>query len=115
MGNFLSCSAVALCSSPQESELGSLVSQMREAMNNFDGNFVQSLQGDEELTKICEPSKEMHDTFSRAASDGGLDNTCFSSWCTLVCTYDVDFGWGKPMWVSCVGATLQTMLHSPCT
>lgn len=83
-------------------------------MNKFDGNFVQSLQGDEGLTKICEASKEMHDTFSRAASHGGLDNTCFSSWCNFG-LYDVDFGWGKPMWVSCVGATLQTMLHSPCT
>lgn len=52
MGNFLSCAGVALCSSPEESELGSLVSQMREAMKKFDGNFVQSLQGDEGLAKI---------------------------------------------------------------
>lgn len=50
------------------------------------------------LKYICEASKEMHDTFSRATSDGGLDNTCFSSWCNFG-LYDVDFGWGKPIYV----------------
>ncbi|XP_024166725.2 stemmadenine O-acetyltransferase [Rosa chinensis] len=104
MGNFLFTAAATSCSSnAQGLELGSLVIWIREAIKKLDGNVVQSLQGDGGVAKMCELSKEMGDTCSDAASDGALDYICFTSWCNFG-LYDVDFGWGKPIWMSCVGA-----------
>ncbi|KAB2634801.1 vinorine synthase-like [Pyrus ussuriensis x Pyrus communis] len=124
MGNFLSMAAVlSQCSTEdhyqkednlahvdddRDHELGKLAKHVREAISKLDGDFVQSLQGDgtRGLTKFCEPFKEIRETLSRTSADAAdgqsLDYIGFRSWCKFG-LYEVDFGWGKPSWVSCVG------------
>ncbi|XP_050129014.1 stemmadenine O-acetyltransferase-like [Malus sylvestris] len=124
MGNFLSmAAALSQCSTEdnyqkednlahvdddRDHELGRLAKHVREAISKLDGDFVQSLQGDgtRGLTKFCEPFKEIRETLSRTSADAAdgqsLDCIGFSSWCNFG-LYEVDFGWGKPSWVSCVG------------
>jgi len=38
-----------------------------------------------------------------AAPNRGMNYITFTSWCNFG-LYDIDFGWGKPIWVSLVGS-----------
>ncbi|XVF35845.1 hypothetical protein REPUB_Repub19eG0006200 [Reevesia pubescens] len=101
MGNFL-CIAAALVTS-QETELDDLVCHLRKAIRKADGEFVKSLQGEAGLLNFCdcEYIKEMGKASSVAA--GEIDFIGFSSWCNFG-LYEIDFGWGKPTWVTCTAS-----------
>ncbi|XP_022749261.1 vinorine synthase-like [Durio zibethinus] len=95
MGNFL-CMAAALLTG-KETELGDLVCHLRKAIRKADGDFVKSLQGEGGLLKYCKYIEEMGKASSGAA--GQVDFIGFSSWCNFG-LYEIDFGWGKPTWVT---------------
>jgi len=80
------------------------VCKLREAITKIDGDFVKSLQVDGGFTKHCELVKEMVEACASAASSSGMNYIAFTSWCNFG-LYDIDFGWGKPIWVSLVGSS----------
>lgn len=95
MGNIV-WATNALCTE-KEVDLDGLVWQLREAISKFDADFVKSLQGVGGLLKLSEAIKYEAEAYLDAKN-----RIIFSSWCTFG-SYGIDFGWGKPIWVSCVG------------
>ncbi|KAI3750721.1 hypothetical protein L2E82_21483 [Cichorium intybus] len=81
--------ADAECKTELEIGLGNLVGKVRDGVSTIDGEFVKKLQGDTG-TKVMESSL-------KRLKDCG-DYIGFTSWCKMR-FYEVDFGWGKPMWV----------------
>lgn len=94
MGNFV-CRATALFTNG-EAELEGLVHLLREAIAKVNSDFVKSLEGEEGLAKICKIMKDV------SGEPDEVDFVGLSSWCNLG-LYEIDFGWGKPTWVSTVG------------
>ncbi len=87
---------------PEEIDFPYMVSKLREAIMKIDADLVKSLQGDGGLSKVCELMKATTDTLARVEYSYGMDFIAVTSWCNFG-MYDIDFGWGKPMWVSSVG------------
>lgn len=87
--------ANALCG--DEDELDGLVCQLREAIAKLDADFVKSLQGAEGFSNLLKAVKDEEKLYS------DVENTItFTSSCSFR-FYDIDFGWGKPVWVSVSG------------
>ncbi|XP_047942843.1 stemmadenine O-acetyltransferase-like [Salvia hispanica] len=84
-----------VCSRPQEKELGDLVKEVKRGIANIDGEFVRRL-GDDGLNEYLEGF--------RNEMPKQANWLCFSSWVNMR-LYEVDFGWGKPVWLS--GFTMQ--------
>ncbi|KAJ4715327.1 vinorine synthase-like [Melia azedarach] len=89
--------ANALCKE-EEVEFDELVRRLREAIMKPKGDFVKSLQGDEGFINLCKAIKDEDELCSSAA-----DRIMFTSWCNFG-FYNIDFGWGNPIWVSSVGS-----------
>ncbi|KAG6704644.1 hypothetical protein I3842_07G142300 [Carya illinoinensis] len=103
MGNFIWVAGV-LCTEDEKMELAYMVGKLREAKTKIDADFVKDLQGDGGFTKLYEHINALGGTLSSAASHRGMDYVSFTSWCNFG-LYDIDFGWGKPMWVSCIDSS----------
>ncbi|XP_021802234.1 salutaridinol 7-O-acetyltransferase-like [Prunus avium] len=73
-------------------------------MVEFNENHPKRLKGDNVFEAICEYFKEIGNIMS------GDDINFFI--CTSACTfgmYEIDFGWGKPIWVSIPGDILKNV------
>jgi shikimate O-hydroxycinnamoyltransferase len=103
MGNII-WGTGALCTAEIEIDLVCMVSKLREAITKVNVDFVKNLQGDGGFFKLWELLKARTGAVSSMAFSCGMDYIGFSSWCNFG-AYDIDFGWGKPMWVSHVVAT----------
>ncbi|XP_020230385.1 stemmadenine O-acetyltransferase [Cajanus cajan] len=105
MGNFVWL-PTALMS--QNYELPKLVTKFREAVTSISSDFVKSFQGEAGYVNYCKSSKQVIETASRVAqmNSSGVNYLHYTSWCNFG-LYDVDFGWGKPIWVSCVADSLD--------
>ncbi|GLT69018.1 hypothetical protein SLA2020_412030 [Shorea laevis] len=102
MGNFL-WGPHALCM-PKEIDLSCMVSKLREAIMKINADFVKDLQGDGGFSKLYELMKGKIIALSSIECSSGMNYIAFTSWCNFG-FYDIDFGWGKPMWVSYVGSS----------
>ncbi|XP_057784085.1 stemmadenine O-acetyltransferase-like [Salvia miltiorrhiza] len=83
-GNFLWV-ATAVCSNPEE-ELKELVWEGKKEIRKIDGEFVRRVEGgclEKWRNEMPEEGKWI----------------CFTSWANMG-VYEVDLGWGKPVWVS---------------
>ncbi|KAB2096431.1 hypothetical protein ES319_A01G108000v1 [Gossypium barbadense] len=100
MGNFL-CMEAALVRA-NETGLDNLVFHLRKVIRKADGNFVTALQGDGGWLKFSEYIKEIGKEWNGEA--GEIDFIGFTSWCNFG-LYEIDFGWGKPTWVTCTAST----------
>ncbi|KAL7613924.1 hypothetical protein Lser_V15G04920 [Lactuca serriola] len=92
MGNVIWISN-AVCLPSDETPLHSLVNKVRESISKVDAEFVEKAQGDEGCFAMQKSLEEM------GGSTGGIDNYGFTSWCRMG-FYELDFGWGKPSWVT---------------
>ncbi|KAG6384737.1 hypothetical protein SASPL_153555 [Salvia splendens] len=79
-----------VCSSPEEKGLEDLAWEVKRGIANIDGEFVRRL-GDDGLNEYLE---ELRNEMPQQANW-----LCFSSWVNMG-LYEVDFGWGKPVWLS---------------
>ncbi|KAJ4715325.1 vinorine synthase-like [Melia azedarach] len=95
IGNLL-WQANALCTE-DDLELDGIVYRLREAIKKVHEDFVKCLQDDDAFLKIGKSLEDEAEVFSRAA-----DKISFSSWRSFG-FYNIDFGWGKPTWVSSIG------------
>ncbi|KAJ7957625.1 Vinorine synthase [Quillaja saponaria] len=78
-----------------EIELDGLVGQLREAMIMFCSTYAKRFRGNEWLSVIKECLNEARNLLQK---QNKIVFRC-SSWCRFP-IYEVDFGWGKPMWAS---------------
>ncbi|KAK1431303.1 hypothetical protein QVD17_07760 [Tagetes erecta] len=82
--------ASAKCDTDSQTVLHDLVKKVRGGVSKINSEFVQKLQGDERIEVMEKALKGMKDCENHIG---------FTSWCKMG-FYEVDFGWGKPMWVS---------------
>ncbi|KAJ1392448.1 Transferase [Sesbania bispinosa] len=88
-----------------ETELHELVTKMREGLSEFCDKNVKKF-GDfsfvcEFLKNATSVRKRKEDTLNGSEDIAKPSLFYFASWCRLP-TYEVDFGWGKPIWVTSV-------------
>ncbi|OVA20489.1 Transferase [Macleaya cordata] len=80
-----------------DESLDGLVSQLRSAIKKIDGDYIGKLQSGEFLRSIEEYCRLQND-------DDDVENKVEVYWMTSWCKfpiYESDFGWGKPILVSC--------------
>ncbi|KAG7012194.1 BAHD acyltransferase [Cucurbita argyrosperma subsp. argyrosperma] len=80
---------------PAEKTLPELVELLRDGITEFNKNGINRYEGKDAFLKIIEKLQELGALFMR-------DDVAFyisSSW-TRFGLYEMDFGWGKPVWVS---------------
>nr|KYP77161.1 Salutaridinol 7-O-acetyltransferase [Cajanus cajan] len=92
--------------SDDEMGLEELVGKLRSAISKVDGAFVKELRGDKGRSIM----EESLGGIGEMGSKTEVDYFGFSSWCNLG-FYEADFGWGKPTWVSGVGAVGSVFMN----
>lgn len=92
--------AGARCRGNDESGLQGLVCKIRGGISKINGDFVKKLRGEKRKSVMYESLKEI----GGLGSNEEVDCFGFNSWCNFG-FYEVDFGWGKPIWVSSIGTS----------
>ncbi|KAK2660882.1 hypothetical protein Ddye_007417 [Dipteronia dyeriana] len=90
-------------------ELNDLVGKVRDAISEFDGDYVKRMIGSEEGDNNMIISESLR-KIGELASRERVDYLGFTSWCKLG-FYEMDFGWGKPIWVSSFGSSGPLVLN----
>ncbi|XP_050214993.2 stemmadenine O-acetyltransferase-like [Mercurialis annua] len=94
-------------SPPEETKLSSLVCKVREAIWKINSDFVKdNIQSDGAFSKLAKTIKETRKEFTSSEFPNGVNFVMVSSLCNLG-LYEVDFGWGKPVWVTCVDVPID--------
>ncbi|KAG8367240.1 hypothetical protein BUALT_Bualt16G0052000 [Buddleja alternifolia] len=87
---FGNCIMIPNAFSNDKSELHDLVSEFRRAIKTINGEYIEKAQsGDTYLNDLS--------SLLPLLMNGELEWCGFSSWCRFP-VYDVDYGWGNPMW-----------------
>lgn len=94
-GNII-CHANTLCTD-NEADLEGLVCQFREAITKPDADFVRSLQGAGGFRNYFQALKDEDEEYADVK-----DRITFTSSSSFG-FYEIDFGWGKPVWVGSAG------------
>ncbi|KAI3797240.1 hypothetical protein L1987_32495 [Smallanthus sonchifolius] len=87
--------SMAVCKGSHEPTLPGLANMVHDSITKIDDEFVNNAQGDEGYVAMQKSLQEM----GEIGSIGPIDDYNFTSWCNMG-FYDIDFGWGKPSWVS---------------
>ncbi|CAL0324903.1 unnamed protein product [Lupinus luteus] len=89
----------------EETELHELVTKIREGLYEFCDKKVKNFRNlsfvSEFLKQITYLPKQKEVTYVKP-----ITLFFFASWCNLP-TYEVDFGWGKPIWVTSIGSPVK--------
>ncbi|KAF8040604.1 hypothetical protein BT93_B2733 [Corymbia citriodora subsp. variegata] len=86
--------------------LPALANEANHSISRIDRHFVEQLRGANRNDGIMDSLKEM----SVASEEDGADHLGFSSWCKLGFN-EVDFGWGRPVWVSSYGTSEPVFMN----
>ncbi|XP_022145192.1 vinorine synthase-like [Momordica charantia] len=97
MGNLFWSAVAYYDSSNTDIELRELVSLLRRSFVDIDDKFIEKMAGEDGFQAISNWFIRMQELFSSKPYAYG-----FTSWRNLGLN-DVDFGWGKPSWVSFAG------------
>ncbi|KAI7986587.1 Stemmadenine O-acetyltransferase [Camellia lanceoleosa] len=84
-----------------ETDLATLVTKLRVAIEKIDCDYVKERQGEDGFEVVMNALKKIGELVSKEK----VQVLRFSSWCGFP-IYEADFGWGKPSWVSI--ATMDT-------
>ncbi|XP_050219232.1 stemmadenine O-acetyltransferase-like [Mercurialis annua] len=103
MGNFVCFADTLLCGPHEENQLSNIVCKLKESIAKINYSYVNSIQGDDGLVKLHEKMKEMISAFTSPKFYNGVNYAAFTSWCGFG-LYEVDFGWGKPVWTTYAGS-----------
>ncbi|TKY52998.1 Vinorine synthase [Spatholobus suberectus] len=106
MGNFAWLATALMSAKEEVIKLPDFVIKLREAVTTINSEFVKSFEGEGGFAKYCEISKQLIETASNVALTSGVNYVHYTSWCNFG-LYDVDYGWGRPIWVSCVASSLD--------
>ncbi|KAH0673541.1 vinorine synthase-like [Solanum tuberosum] len=90
---FIATSEVIDMSDDDELDLPHLFGIVREMFENMNSENLKALQGDDALDCIVDMATQVGSLLPQ------LDTYKFSSWCNFG-LYDVDFGWGKPIFIA---------------
>lgn len=98
-----------------EKRLYGLVKKLRKALSTINEEFIENMRSCDNFTrkstmlqslniKSMVSDEELDEVGPKndKQEDEEVDSLGFSSWCNLG-FYEVDFGWGKPLWVSSIG------------
>ncbi|KAK2979323.1 hypothetical protein RJ640_013287 [Escallonia rubra] len=99
MGNLVRAVTAMHDPSETEVELAELVETLRETFSNFDSESVNALKGDDGLALISSRVEAMRNLQHGKVK---MNMYRFTSWCNMG-LYNMDFGWGKPVWVGLMG------------
>ncbi|KAK9119969.1 hypothetical protein Scep_018062 [Stephania cephalantha] len=104
-GNMCIATTASLTTSDKDDddEYCSLVSKIRGAIRGIDGEFVKKVESGDEWSLDYIKAEIMQ------ACKGERVQINFSSWCKLG-FYDADFGWGRPVWVTCTTVSLKNLV-----
>ncbi|CAN4094077.1 unnamed protein product [Withania somnifera] len=104
LGNLLWLSS-AKNTTKHDMGLPDLVNQVRKSISRIDDHYVKMLRSDEGCNLMRKSLKEIGDFCTKGANHYG-----FSSWCKFG-FYDIDFGFGKPLWVSSISSRCSFFMN----
>ncbi|POO00199.1 Transferase [Trema orientale] len=99
VGNFVA--TIASHTNEHEPEIQDLVAELRNGIREFTETRAKRLLGEDTLQVIFHGLKEVKEFMERDDTDGLF----FTSMCNFQLYEKVDFGWGKPIWVTIPFAT----------
>ena len=82
-----------------ERELHQLVGLLKEVLEGFDNDFLETMQGEDGFATVSELLSQIDAMFAMESEKP--DIFAFTGWNGLF--NGVDFGWGKPSWVAVMG------------
>ena len=88
-------------------EFHEVVNKLRNETTSFFDETVRRIKGDEEGNAMVFESVKMREETMKSVSD--VDIYWCSSWCRFP-VYEMDFGWGKPVWVTSGAGSLSRNL-----
>ncbi|XP_065875958.1 BAHD acyltransferase BIA1-like [Euphorbia lathyris] len=88
-----------------EIELGSLVDELRKGLVKFGENYVKKLTGNNSIEAISESFREA----GMMLEEGNIDFYISTSLCRFP-FYRIDFGWGKPEWVTIPSGGIKNLI-----
>ncbi|MCD9639986.1 hypothetical protein HAX54_024997 [Datura stramonium] len=104
LGNLLWLSG-AKNTAKHDMELPDLVNQVRKSISRVDDCYVKRLRDDEGCYLMRKFLKEIGDFCRKGANHYG-----FTSWCKFG-FYDIDFGFGKPIWLSSISSRCSFFMN----
>ncbi|GKA43020.1 vinorine synthase-like protein [Tanacetum coccineum] len=106
IGNILS-QAVAICFPESQPDLATLMAQIRESIVKKDSNHIESMKGEKGHEKINEILKEFNHLM-----DVVDERDCIISSSLLNSgMYEMDFGWGMPIWFYTMNRGFNRLVH----
>ncbi|XP_054787616.1 stemmadenine O-acetyltransferase-like [Prosopis cineraria] len=87
----------------KETRLDGLLKKLRKAFSTIDDKFVENMRSNHARKSTMLPSLNIKSMIGDDDEDSEVECLGFTSWCNFG-FYEVDFGWGKPLWVSSIGS-----------
>ncbi|KAI7737847.1 hypothetical protein M8C21_006856 [Ambrosia artemisiifolia] len=106
IGNLLD-TAVAICYPERHLELPTLMSDLRESVAKVNSQKIESMKGEngqETFSEISRVSSQLNDVIREG--DCVVASSLLNSG-----IYNLDFGWGKPIWFYAMNAGLARLVH----